>query len=57
MSNKLDNLISKLDNGELITVSVATANALFNHMLDAGFEMYDYRQARTESNRIEIWQE
>ena len=57
MSNKLDNLISKLDNGELITVSVATANALFNHMLDAGFEMYDYRQARTESNRIEIWHE
>ena len=56
MNNKLLKLISKLDDGELITVSVKTANALYNYMNDQCFDLSEYRNARNAYNKIEIWQ-
>ena len=54
-TNKLLKLINKLDQGELITVSVSTANALYNYMNDQCFDLSEYRQARNDYNKIEIW--
>ena len=54
-TNKLLKLINKLDEGELITISVSTANALYNYMNDQCFDLSEYRQARNDYNKIEIW--
>ena len=54
-TNKLLKLINKLDEGDLITISVSTANALYNYMSDQGFDLSEYRQARNDYNKIEIW--
>ena len=55
-TNKLLKLINKLDEGELITISVSTANALYNYMNDQCFDLSEYRNARNEYNKIEVWQ-
>mgnify|MGYP003685848007 FL=1 len=54
-TNKLLKLINKLEEGDLITISVSTANALYNYMHDQGFDLSEYRNARNDYNKIEIW--
>lgn len=50
----MQSLLECLDQHALITLDVATANKLFDYMLDNGYDLDDYRQERI-GNHIEIW--
>ena len=54
-TNKLLKLINKLEEGDLITISVNTANTLYSYLSDQGYDLSEYRNARNDYNKIEIW--
>ena len=49
-------LTTELDEGYSVDITAGEAAALYEYMLDEGYDLDDYREERYGSYRVSIWQ-